>query len=139
MDKNHNPEFTMLEFYWAFADYEDNMELVEDMIRKTAVTVDATNVTWHGNEIDLSKPFTRKPILDLLKEVTGQDLGSASDDAMKKICKAHNIDVEDNANYGQMLDELLDALVIPDLVQPTFVIDYPKAISPLAKAHRNGR
>ena len=138
MDKNHNPEFTMLEFYWAFADYEDNMELVEDMIRKTAVTVDATNVTWHGNEIDLSKPFTRKPILDLLKEVTGQDLGSASDDAMKKICKAHNIDVEDNANYGQMLDELLDALVIPDLVQPTFVIDYPKAISPLAKAHRNG-
>ncbi|HBR86549.1 MAG TPA: lysine--tRNA ligase, partial [Candidatus Marinimicrobia bacterium] len=62
MDKNHNPEFTMLEFYWAFADYEDNMELVEDMIRKTAVAVDATNVTWHGNEIDLSKPFTRKPI-----------------------------------------------------------------------------
>jgi len=138
MDKNHNPEFTMLEFYWAFADYEDNMELVEDMIRKTAVAVDATNVTWHGNEIDLSKPFTRKPILDLLKEATGQDLSSASDDAMKKICKAHNIDVEDNANYGQMLDELLDALVIPDLVQPTFVIDYPKAISPLAKAHRNG-
>ncbi len=138
MDKNHNPEFTMLEFYWAFADYEDNMELVEDMIRKTAVAVDATNVTWHGNEIDLSKPFTRKPILDLLKEATGQDLSSASDDAMKKICKVHNIDVEDNANYGQMLDELLDALVIPGLVQPTFVIDYPKAISPLAKAHRNG-
>jgi lysyl-tRNA synthetase class 2 len=108
------------------------------MIRKTAVAVDATNVTWHGNEIDLSKPFTRKPILDLLKEATGQDLSSASDDAMKKICKVHNIDVEDNANYGQMLDELLDALVIPDLVQPTFVIDYPKAISPLAKAHRNG-
>ena len=138
MDKNHNPEFTMLEFYWAYADYEDNMKLVEDMVRKTAEAVDATNVTWHGNGIDLSQSFTRKPILKLLKEATGQDLGSATNDKMKKLCKSHNIDVENNANYGQMLDALLDALVIPNLVQPTFVIDYPKAISPLAKAHRSG-
>jgi len=138
MDKNHNPEFTMLEFYWAYADYEDNMKLVEDMVRKTAEAVDATNVTWHGNGIDLSKSFARKPILKLLKEATGQDLGSATNDKMKKLCKSHNIDVENNANYGQMLDALLDALVIPNLLQPTFVIDYPKAISPLAKAHRSG-
>ena len=138
MDKNHNPEFTMLEFYWAYADYEDNMKLVEDMVRKTAEAVDATNVTWHGNGIDLSQSFTRKPILKLLKEATGQDLGSATNDKMKKLCKSHNIDVENNANYGQMLDALLDALVIPNLLQPTFVIDYPKAISPLAKAHRSG-
>ena len=138
MDKNHNPEFTMLEFYWAYADYEDNMKLVEDMVRKAAEAVDATKVTWHNNEIDLSKPFDRKPILELLKKATGEDLGSAADDKMKNVCKSHNIDVEDNANYGQMLDELLDALVIPNLIQPTFVTDYPKAISPLAKAHRNG-
>jgi len=138
MDKNHNPEFTMLEFYWAYADYEDNMKLVEDMVRKTAEAVDATNVTWHGNGIDLSQSFARKPILKLLKEATGQDLGSATNDKMKKLCKSHNIDVENNANYGQMLDALLDALVIPNLLQPTFVIDYPKAISPLAKAHRSG-
>ena len=138
MDKNHNPEFTMLEFYWAYADYEDNMKLVEDMVRKAAEAVDATNVTWHGNGIDLSQSFARKPILKLLKEATGQDLGSATNDKMKKLCKLHNIDVENNANYGQMLDALLDALVIPNLLQPTFVIDYPKAISPLAKAHRSG-
>ena len=138
MDKNHNPEFTMLEFYWAYADYEDNMKLVEDMVRKAAEAVDATNVTWHGNGIDLSQSFARKPILKLLKEATGQDLGSATNDKMKKLCKSHNIDVENNANYGQMLDALLDALVIPNLLQPTFVIDYPKAISPLAKAHRSG-
>ena len=138
MDKYHNPEFTMLEFYWAYADYEDNMKLVEDMVRKTAAAVDATNVTWHGNGIDLSQSVTRKPILKLLKEATGQDLGSATNDKMKKLCKSHNIDVENNANYGQMLDALLDALVIPNLLQPTFVIDYPKAISPLAKAHRSG-
>ena len=138
MDRNHNPEFTMLEFYWAYADYEDNMKIVEDMLRKTAEAVDATHVTWHGNGIDLSKSFARKPILKLLKEATGQDLGSATNDKMKKLCKSHNIDVENNANYGQMLDALLDALVIPNLLQPTFVIDYPKAISPLAKAHRSG-
>ena len=138
MDKYHNPEFTMLEFYWAYADYEDNMKLVEDMVRKTAEAVDATNVTWHGNGIDLSQSFARKPILKLLKEATGQDLGSATNDKMKKLCKSHNIDVENNANYGQMLDALLDALVNPNLLQPTFVIDYPKAISPLAKAHRSG-
>ena len=138
MDKNHNPEFTMLEFYWAYADYEDNMKIVEDMLRKTAEAVDATHVTWHGNGIGLSKSFARKPILKLLKEATGQDLGSATNDKMKKLCKSHNIDVENNANYGQMLDALLDALVIPNLLQPTFVIDYPKAISPLAKAHRSG-
>ena len=138
MDKNHNPEFTMLEFYWAYADYEDNMKIVEDMVRKTAEAVNATHVTWHDNGIDLSKSFARKPILKLLKEATGQDLGSATNDKMKKLCKSHNIDVENNANYGQMLDALLDALVIPNLLQPTFVIDYPKAISPLAKAHRSG-
>ncbi|MCH7611842.1 MAG: lysine--tRNA ligase [Candidatus Marinimicrobia bacterium] len=138
MDRNHNPEFTMLEFYWAYADYEDNMELVEDMFRKTAEAVDAPKVTWHGNEIDLKKPFARKPLLELLKDATGQNLGSVTDDEMKTLCKSHNIDVEDNANYGQMLDNLMSELVEPKLIQPTFVTDYPKAISPLAKAHRNG-
>ncbi len=138
MDKNHNPEFTMLEFYWTYADCEDNMEFVEDMVRSTAEAVGSTTIKWHGNKIDLSKPFTRRPILNLLKEATGADLGSASDDEMKSLCKANNIDLEENANYGQMLDELMDTLVIPNLIQPTIVTDYPKVISPLAKAHRNG-
>ncbi len=138
MDRNHNPEFTMLEFYWAYADYKDNMELVEDMFRKAAEAVDATKVTWHGNEIDLKKPFARKPILELLKEATGQDLESVTEDEMKTLCKSHNIEVEDHANYGQMLDGLMSELVEPKIIQPTFVTDYPKAISPLAKAHRNG-
>ena len=138
MDRNHNPEFTMLEFYWAYADYEDNMKLVEDMFRKAAEAVDATKVTWYGNEIDLKKPFARKPILELLKEATGQDLESVTEDEMKTLCKSHNIEVEDHANYGQMLDGLMSELVEPKIIQPTFVTDYPKAISPLAKAHRNG-
>lgn len=138
MDRNHNPEFTMLEFYWAYADFEDNMNLVEDMIQSVAKSIDALQVTWGEMDIDLSKPFQRRPLLELLKDATGEDLTEASVEQMKKICKSNNIEVEENANYGQMLDELMGALVEPNLIQPTFVTDYPKAISPLAKKHRNG-
>ena len=138
MDRNHNPEFTMLEFYCAYADYEDCMKIVEDMVRRTAESVDALKVKWGEMSIDLSKPFARKPILDLLKDVTGHDLAESSDDDMRSICKEHRIDVGKNSNYGQMLDELMGTLVEPNLVQPVFVVDYPKAISPLAKTHRNG-
>ena len=138
MDRNHNPEFTMLEFYWAYADFEDNMNLVEDMIRSVATNVEALQLKWGDMDIDLSKLFERRPILGLIKEATGEDLTEASVDKMKKVCKAHHIDVEANANYGQMLDGLMSKLVEPKLIQPTFITDYPKAISPLAKKHRNG-
>jgi len=138
MDRNHNPEFTMLEFYWAYADYEDNMDLVEAMIRDVAKNIDAQKVNWGGMTIDLAKPFKRKPIFELLKEATGEDFSNISLEQLRKICKEHNIEVEDNANYGQMLDGLMSTLVEPNLIQPTFVIDYPKEISPLAKKHRNG-
>ena len=138
MDKNHNPEFTMLEFYWAYADYEDNMDLVEAMIRDVAKNIGAQKINWGEMAIDLAKPFKRKPIFELLKEATGEDFSNISLEQLRKICIEHNIEVEDNANYGQMLDVLMNTLVEPNLIQPTFVIDYPKEISPLAKKHRNG-
>jgi len=138
MDRNHNPEFTMLEFYWAYADYEDCMNLVENMFRKAAEHVGALQVEWGGMDIDLSKPFQRKPILELLKDATGHDLGNVTDDEIRAVCKDNGLDVDETWNYGQMLDELMSKLVEPKLIQPTFVTDYPKAISPLAKAHRNG-
>ena len=138
MDRNHNPEFTMLEFYWAYADYEDNMDLVEAMIRDVAKNIGAQKINWGEMTIDLAKPFKRKPIFELLKEATGEDFSNISLEQLRKICIEHNIEVEDNANYGQMLDVLMNTLVEPNLIQPTFVIDYPKEISPLAKKHRNG-
>ncbi len=138
MDRNHNPEFTMLEFYWAYADYEDCMNLLEEMFRSTAEVLDATKVNWGEMEIDLSKPFVRKPIFELLNEVTGQDLSNISDDELRIICNQKDIDIDNKSNYGQMLDELMSKLVEPNLIQPTFITDYPKAISPLAKLHRNG-
>ena len=138
MDKNHNPEFTMLEFYWAYADYEDNMDLVENMIRDVANDVGSQKITWGEVKIDLSKPFQRKPIFELLKEAMGRDISNLGVNELRKICKEDNIEIEDNANYGQILDCLMSELVEPNLIQPTFVIDYPKEISPLAKKHRNG-
>ena len=138
MDRNHNPEFTMLEFYWAYSDYEDNMDLVEKMFRQAAVSVSAQKTNWGGMEIDLSQPFQKRPFYELLKDATTHDLGNASEDEVRSVCAENEIEVENNANYGQMLDELMSKLVEPKLKQPTFVIDYPKAISPLAKAHRNG-
>ena len=138
MDRNHNPEFTMLEFYWAYADFEDNMNLVEDMIRSIAISIDALQLKWGDMDINLSTPFERKPILELLKNVTGEDLTEVSIKKLNNICKANHIDVEDNDNYGQMPDALMTELVEPTLIHPTFITDYPKAISPLAKKHRNG-
>ena len=138
MDKNHNPEFTMLEFYWAYADYEDNMNLVEKMLRSVADSVGKTKINWGDMTIDLSKPFKKRPILELLNEATGEDLADFSEEKLREVCKSNNVDIESNYNYGQMLDSLMSELVEPKLIQPTFVTDYPKEISPLAKKHRNG-
>jgi len=138
MDRNHNPEFTMLEFYWAYSDYEDCMNLVEDLIREAAKRVESLNVGWGDLKIDLSKPFHRRSFLDLLNEAAGYDLKEFDENKLRSICKEKNIDLEDNANLGQILDELMSELVEPKLIEPTFVVDYPKVISPLAKAHRNG-
>ena len=138
MDRNHNPEFTMLEFYWAYADYEDNMNLVEDMFRDVAKAIGKTKIKLGEITIDLSKPFKRRPILDLLNEATGEDLTDFSEKKLRDICNSNHVDIDTNFNYGQMLDALMSELVEPALIEPTFVIDYPIAISPLAKKHRNG-
>ena len=138
MDRNHNPEFTMLEFYWAYSDYEDCMTLVEKLLQKSAKRVDALQIEWGDSRIDLSKKFKRRTFLELLTEATGHDLKDFDKEKLKLICKEKDIEVEDSANVGQMLDELMSNLVEPNLIEPTFVIDYPKVISPLAKTHRNG-
>ena len=138
MDRNHNPEFTMLEFYWAYSDYEDCMTLVEKLLQKAAKRVDALQIEWGDSRIDLSKKFKRRTFLELLTEATGHDLKDFDKEKLKLICKEKDIEVEDSANVGQMLDELMSNLVEPNLIEPTFVIDYPKVISPLAKTHRNG-
>ena len=138
MDKNHNPEFTMLEFYWAYADYEDCMELVEEIIRNAAKCIGELKINWGKLKIDLTEKFEKKSFYDLLEEATGVDLTKTDKSEMLRVCKNHNVDVENNSNVGQMLDGLMSTLVEPSLIAPTFVIDYPKSISPLAKLKRDG-
>ena len=138
MDRNHNPEFTMLEFYWAYADYEDCMNLVEGLIKYAASDIDSLRIPVNNFEIDLNKPFKRKRYTELLSEKLGFDFDHISEHQLRDICKEKGIEVATNTNVGQMLDTLMGELVEPELIEPTFVIDYPKVISPLAKMHRNG-
>ncbi len=138
MDRSHNPEFTMLEFYWAYADYNDCMVLVEEIIRNAAKKVGSLLIKWGKNNIDLSKKFEQKTFYGLLNEEIGLDISSLDDNALFDVCKNHNLEIDKNANTGQMLDSLMSTLIEPKLINPTFVIDYPKSISPLAKLKRDG-
>ncbi len=138
MDRNHNPEFTMLEFYCAYADYEDCMDLVEGLIRNVAKKIDALEISFNNIKINLSKPFKKKKFSELLSDRLGINVNDISDNKLKQICKEKQIEVKPDANVGQMLDALMGELVEPTLTEPTFVIDYPKVISPLAKMHRSG-
>jgi len=138
MDRNHNPEFTMLEFYMAYADYVDCMALVESLIRHVAKKIDALEISFNNIKINLNKPFKKKVFAELLSEKLGVNLDEVSENQLKQICKEKQIQFKEDANIGQILDTLMGELVEPTLIEPTFVIDYPKVISPLAKMHRNG-
>ena len=138
MDRNHNPEFTMLEWYEAYSDYNDQMNRVEDIIRFVANSIDKMKFDWGDVSIDLSKKFDRKPYLDLLKDATGEDLLEADIKKLRSVCKENSIEISNKENYGQLLDELMRRLVEPNLTQPVFIIDHPREISPLAKSHRSG-
>ena len=138
MDRNHNPEFTMLEWYEAYSDYNDQMNRVEDIIRFAANSIDKMKFDWGDVSIDLSKKFDRKPYLDLLKDATGEDLLEADIKKLRSVCNENSIEISNKENYGQLLDELMRRLVEPNLTQPVFIIDHPRTISPLAKSHRSG-
>ena len=138
IDRTHNPEFTMLEFYEAFADYNDMMDLVESLIGTVAaaVTGGATRLTFQGDEIDFTPPFRRLPFLTALREYGGLDVAAMSDGDLAR--KAASLGVEDapDMTRPKLLDELFGRLVEPHLVQPVFITDYPRELSPLAKPKR---
>ncbi len=139
IDKTHNPEFTCLEAYKAYADYNDFMDLFEELLPYITKKVLGTTVIVHnGIEIDVSKPFAKKPILELVKEHTGADFLSVEklEDA-KKMAKSVGVDADEAGSWGKVVQEVFDEKVEHLLVQPTFVMDMPRDISPLAKTHRS--
>lgn len=137
MDKMHNPEFTAMEIYIAYKDYNWMMEMTEDLIYTIANEVlGTTEIEYDGNKISLEKPFKREKMFDLFKNYIGTDLFGASLEDLLKIADKHKIELPPNAPYSKVIDEIFSELVQPHLINPTFVIDYPIEISPLAKKHR---
>ena len=137
MDRTHNPEFTAIEWYEAYVDYYYLMDQLEALFKHLITVLGESVFEYNGHSVDLSKPFRRATMQELVSEYVKIDLSSADEALLQKACKDHQIHTEKNANYGQLLDALFDALVQPHLIEPTFVTEYPKAISPLAKMKRD--
>jgi len=137
LSRFHNPEFTMLEFYQAFADYEDMMELVERLLIHVVEAVhQGSSLTFQGEEIRFQAPFSRVVLLEALGEALGADPTELSDADLLARAEELSIPELDGAGRGKLYDKLFGELVQPALVQPTFVVDYPEELSPLAKRHR---
>ena len=137
VDRSHNPEFTMAEWYQAFSDYEDQMHLVERMMVQVVDRVLGTRTFPFGDhEISVEPPFRRIRLVDSLSEALGSDVNGMSDDALRARAEALSLPELDGAGRGKLIDKLFGELVEPDLIQPTFVLDHPKELSPLAKEKR---
>jgi len=137
MDRFHNPEFTMLEVYSAYGDYKKMMNLSEELICETVRRVNgALKINYQGNEIDLSPPWRRMTFKAALKEIGGIKLDYENEKKLKKIASEAGLRVED-LSKSQILEHLLDKKVVPKLIQPTFILDYPEETSPLAKRKKD--
>ncbi len=137
MDRTHNPEFTMLECYAAYWDYHDMMDLTERLLRRLAVNFGRDgHLTYGEHDLDFTRPFRRLRFMDALQEKTGRDLMAASTAEIAAELERRHIPLKKGMGRDKMLDELFSELVEPELIQPTFVMDHPKELSPLAKGHR---
>jgi lysyl-tRNA synthetase, class II len=137
IDRTHNPEFTMLEFYQAYADYGDMMEVVEQLVGRVAVeAMGGLEVEVGGRAISLAPPFRRLTFLGGLSELGGVDAMALDDEGLQDAARRAGVEGTAAMSRPKLLDELFGALVEPTLVEPTFVVDYPRELSPLAKAKR---
>ncbi len=134
MDKTHNPEFTQVEFYQAYADYEDMMNIVEEIFENL---VPNGSIEYQGQKIDFKRPWKRIDFYGSIKEKTGFDIKDKTVDELKDIAKKLHIDIENKKTSGKIIDEIFSETVQNDLINPTFVINQPIDISPLAKMHRD--
>ena len=137
MDRTHNPEFTVLEFYTAYKDYEWMMTTTEQLMERIAMATNGTTVVTVGDqEIDFKAPYKRVSIYDAIKEYTGTDVSEMNEVQLRELCTQQHIHVEASMGKGKLIDQLFGEKCEGNYVQPTFIIDYPVEMSPLTKKHR---
>jgi lysyl-tRNA synthetase class 2 len=138
MDRFHNPEFTQVELYVAYQDYKWMMEFLEQLFNHVALSVfGSTKIKFRGHDIDLAPPWRRLPMFEAIEEFTGKDISKLDEEGLRKAAKELKIEVEPEMGAGKIIDEIFGELVEPKLIQPTFIMDYPIEMSPLAKKHRD--
>lgn len=138
MDRTHNPEFTILEFYVAYKDYEWMMEITEQLFEKVAIAVGGSSRLKVGErEIEFKAPYKRISIYDAIKEHTGYDVSGLDEAGLREVCRKLEIPAEDSMGKGRLIDEIFGSTCEPHYVQPTFIMDYPVEMSPLTKKHRS--
>lgn len=138
MDRLHNPEFSMIELYQAYADYNDIMVLFENLMRFTVEKIcGRTVIEYEGHTLDFGKPFRRLPMLQAVTEYGGPDLSDFDFDRAKKLAEDAGISTVGMVSHGQVVEAFFGALAEPNLSAPTFITDFPRDISPLAKPHRD--
>ena len=138
MDRTHNPEFTVLEFYTAYKDYLWMMETTEQLLERAAMAVNGeTGVTVDGKQIDFKAPYKRITMFDAIMEYTGTDVSNMTETDLRTLCREQHIHVDDTMGKGKLIDELFSEKCEHHFIQPTFIIDYPVEMSPLTKKHRS--
>ena len=138
MDKNHNPEFTILELYVAYKDYFWMMELTESLIEKVCLEINGkTKIQYDSRLIDFKAPYDRISMFDAIKKFTGYDISNMDEDELRSVCSDMSIEVDDSMGEGKLIDAIFGSKCEKNFVNPTFIIDYPKSMSPLTKEHRS--
>ncbi len=137
MDKTHNPEFTCMEIYVAYKDYIWMMEFVEKMLEKISTVVNGTTqVTIGENTVDFKAGYRRLPILEAIKEYAGVDVKGMDEDQLRETCRKLNVEIDPTMGKGKLIDAIFGEYCEKNLIQPTFITDYPVEMSPLTKRHR---
>ena len=138
MDKTHNPEFTCMEIYVAYKDYIWMMNFVENMLAKVSVAINGTTKVKIGdNEVDFAAGYRRLPILEAIKEYAGVDVSEMDEDELRATCEKLNVHTEPSMGKGKLIDAIFGEYCESNLIQPTFITDYPVEMSPLSKRHRH--
>lgn len=138
MDKNHNPEFTCMELYVQYKDYNWMMSFTEKLLERICIAVNGcTETEIDGKTISFKAPYRRLPILEAIKEKTGYDLEGKSEDEIRQACKELNMEIDDTMGKGKLIDEIFGEFCEGTFIQPTFITDYPVEMSPLTKMHRS--